>query len=120
MRERRKQSQVGKEGGREGPGRDVNREGWGQQREETDLLLGEEKELKASRKSGTRQPWEVGCWRDPPECTRDLGAQRLSGLKGRTLDEMPYSKERELIEPTSSRKTECEVRDGVAIPQSDL
>jgi hypothetical protein len=38
--------------------------------------------------------------------------------KGRTLDEMPYIGERELIEPTSSRKTGYQVRDGVAIPQS--
>jgi hypothetical protein len=30
---------------------------------------------------------------------------------------MPYSGERELEEPTSSRKTEHQVRDGVAIPQ---
>jgi hypothetical protein len=35
---------------------------------------------------------------DPPECTRDLEDKRLSGLKGGTLDEMPKSRERELIE----------------------
>ena len=40
--------------------------------------------------------------------------------KGGTLDEMPNSRERELIEPTSSRKTGHQVRDGVAIPQSQL
>ena len=40
--------------------------------------------------------------------------------KGGTLDEMPDSRERELIEPTSSRKTGHQVRDGVAIPQSYL
>jgi hypothetical protein len=40
-----------------------------------------------------------------PECTRDLGDERLPGLKGRgTFDEMPDSRERELIEPTYSRK----------------
>jgi hypothetical protein len=33
---------------------------------------------------------------------------------------MPNSRERELIEPTSNRKTEHQVRDGVAIPQSHL
>jgi hypothetical protein len=38
--------------------------------------------------------------------------------KGGTLDEMPDSRERELIEPTSSRKTGHQVRDGVATPQS--
>ena len=32
--------------------------------------------------------------------------------------EMPDSRERELIEPTSSRKTGHQVKDGVAIPQS--
>jgi hypothetical protein len=63
---------------------------------------------------------EVGCWEDPPECTRDLGDEKLSGLKVRTLDEMPYSEERELVEPTSSKKTGHQVRDGVAIPKSKL
>jgi hypothetical protein len=33
---------------------------------------------------------------------------------------MPDSRERELIEPISSRKTGHEVRDRVAIPQSHL
>jgi hypothetical protein len=32
-------------------------------------------------------------------------------------DEMPDTRERELIEPTTSRKTGHQVRDGVAIPQ---
>jgi hypothetical protein len=40
--------------------------------------------------------------------------------KGGTLDEIPSSRERELIEPTSSRETGHQVRDGVAIPQSHL
>ena len=40
--------------------------------------------------------------------------------KGGTLDEMPNSGERELVESTSSRKTGHQVRDGVAIPQSHL
>jgi hypothetical protein len=39
---------------------------------------------------------------------------------GGTLDKMLYSVERELIEPISSRKTEHKVRDGVAIPHSQL
>jgi hypothetical protein len=39
--------------------------------------------LMASRNSGNRQPWEVGGWGNPSECTRELGSQRLSGLKGR-------------------------------------
>jgi hypothetical protein len=33
---------------------------------------------------------------------------------------MPYNGERELVEPTSSRKTGHQVRDRVAIPQSKL
>jgi hypothetical protein len=37
-----------------------------------------------------------------------------------TLDEMTYTGDRELVEPTSSRKTGHQVRDGVAIPQSKL
>ena len=40
--------------------------------------------------------------------------------KGGTLDEMPNGRERELIEPTSNRKTGHQVRYGVAIPQSQL
>ena len=33
-----------------------------------------------------------------------------------TVDEMPYIKERELVDLTLSRKTGHRVRDGVAIP----
>jgi hypothetical protein len=40
--------------------------------------------------------------------------------KGGTLDEMLDSREREPTEPTSSRKTGHQVRDGIAIPQSQL
>ena len=69
-----------------------------------------------SRKNENRQPWEIGGWGDPPECTRDLGGERLLGIK----DETPKSRERELMEPTSSRKIGHQVRDGVAIPQSHL
>ena len=42
---------------------------------------------------------------NPLECTRDLGDERILGLKQRDLDEMAYSGERELVESTSSRKT---------------
>ena len=41
--------------------------------------------LRASRKNRNRQPQEVGGLGDPPECTRDLGGERLSGFKGRDL-----------------------------------
>jgi hypothetical protein len=40
--------------------------------------------------------------------------------KGGTFNEMPNSRERELVEPTSSWNTGHQVRDGVAIPQSQL
>ena len=51
---------------------------------------------------------------------RDLGSERLLGLKGGTLEDMHDSRERELTEPTSSRKKEHQVSDWVAIPQSQL
>jgi hypothetical protein len=41
--------------------------------------------LRASRKNGSRQLQEVGGWGHPPECTRDLGGERFSRLKGRGL-----------------------------------
>ena len=78
---KRKQSQRGEEG----PGR---KGGWWVQRGEHDWVFGGGKGLKslrASRKNGNRQLWEVGGWGDPPECTRDLGGERLSGLKERDL-----------------------------------
>jgi hypothetical protein len=37
-----------------------------------------------------------------------------------TLDEMPFNGERELVEPTSSRKAGHHVKFGIAIPQSKL
>jgi hypothetical protein len=69
--------------------------------------------LRGSRKNGNRHPREVGGWGDPPEWMSQ-------DSKGGTLDEMPYSGERDLVEHTSSRKTQHQVRDGVTIPQSKL
>jgi hypothetical protein len=40
--------------------------------------------------------------------------------KGGTLDEMPYSGKRDLVESTSSRKTGHQVEDEVTIPQSKV
>jgi hypothetical protein len=40
--------------------------------------------------------------------------------KGGTLDEMLNSREKELIEPTSSRKIGHQMRERGAIPQSQL
>jgi hypothetical protein len=35
----------------------------------------------ARRKNGNRQPQEIGGWGvDPPECTGDLGGEKLSGF----------------------------------------
>jgi hypothetical protein len=41
-------------------------------------------------------------------------------LMGGTSDEMPYSGERELVEPTFSRKIGYQVRNGITLPQSKL
>ena len=38
-------------------------------------------DLRPRRMIGNREPWEVGGWEDPPEYTRDLGGERLSGLR---------------------------------------
>jgi hypothetical protein len=76
--------------------------------------------LRASRKNENRQPQEIGSWGDSAECTRDLEVSGSQDSKGGTLDEMPNSREREVMELTSSRKTGHQVRDGVAIPQSQL
>ena len=48
------------------------------------------------------------------------GERDSQDSKGGTLDKMPNSRERELIEPTSSRKTGHLMRERVAIPQSKL
>ena len=41
--------------------------------------------LRDSRKNENTQPQEIGGWGNPPECTRDLGSERLSGLEERNL-----------------------------------
>ena len=41
-------------------------------------------------------------------------------INSQDLNEMPSSRLRKLIDPTSSRKTGHQVRDGVVIPQSKL
>jgi hypothetical protein len=43
-----------------------------------------------------------GRWGDHLECTRDLGSERISRLKG---GEMPNNEEKKHVESTSSRKT---------------
>jgi hypothetical protein len=63
--------------------------GWGVgERGEPELVLVKGKRLKqlrASRRNGNRHLQEIGGWGDTPECPRDLGGKRLSGLKGRDL-----------------------------------
>jgi hypothetical protein len=49
-------------------------------------------------------------WRQEVEGTPRMH-QRPQDSKGGTLDEMPDSKERELIEPTSSRKSGHQMRE---------
>ena len=77
--------------------------------------------MRARRKNGNMQSQEVGGWGDPPPYAPEIQEVRDSqDSKGGTLDEMPYSKERELVEPTSSRKTGHQVKEEIAIPQSHL
>jgi hypothetical protein len=79
----------GEESNYKGGGRELggNRNGVGD-RGEPDLVLNEWKGLKSlrpNRKNGNLQLQEVGGWGNPPECTRDMGSKRLSGLKVRNL-----------------------------------
>ena len=64
-----------------------SRQGVGEERK-PDLVVGQGKRteiLNASRNNGTRQPLEIENWGDAPVCTRDLGGERLSGLKERDI-----------------------------------
>jgi hypothetical protein len=101
------------EGRREGPGRERGQRG----KEENMILggVGRTEALRTSRKNGNRQPRKVGGWGHLLECTRDLGDSQDS--KGGTLGEMSYSGARELVDPSFSKKTGHQVKDGVAIPQ---
>jgi hypothetical protein len=75
---------------------------------------GQQKEWKQAT-SGNRR-WG-GALQNAPESWKVRVSQ---DSKGGILDEMPDSRKRELIEPTSSRKIGHQVRDGVSIPQSHL
>jgi hypothetical protein len=72
--------------------------------------------------NGNRQPREIGgCWGwrwDPQNVPESWAVRDSQDSKGETLDEMPVSRERDLIESTSSMKTGHQMREGVAIPQS--
>jgi hypothetical protein len=73
-------------GGRKGPGRESGqggeRPGAGGRH---DLVLGVGKGLKPWCKLVNRKTQEIGGWGNPPEFTRDLGGDRLLGLKGKDL-----------------------------------
>jgi hypothetical protein len=85
--------------------------GWGKR---TEIPKGQQKECKHATLGSRRLG---GTLQNVPETWEARDAQ---DSKRGTLDEMPYIGEREIIEPTSSRKTGHEVRDGFAIPQSKL
>jgi hypothetical protein len=52
---------------------------------QTNKQMNRTEALRTSRKNRNRKPQKKGGWGEPPECTRDLGGKRLSGLKGRQL-----------------------------------
>ena len=74
--------------------------------------------LRANRKNRNRQPQEVGDGRTLHNVAEILEVRDFQDSKGGILGEMPYSREKELVEATSSRKTEYQLWGGVAIPQS--
>ena len=76
--------------------------------------------LKKNGKNGNKQPREVGSGGTLEKVSETWDVRDPQESKGGTLDEMHNSGERKLIEPTSSRKTGHQVREGVAIPQSKL
>jgi hypothetical protein len=55
-------------------------------------------------------------WEDPPECTWEVRDSQYSN--GGTLDEMPESRKRKLIESTSRRKTGHQMREGASHSQN--
>ena len=67
--------------------------------------------------TGNLRKQDGGALQNAPETWEVRDSQ---DSKGGTLDEMPNIGEREFIEPTSSPETGHQVRDGVAIPQSQL
>jgi hypothetical protein len=89
--------------------------------------LGEGKGLKSWRpaeKNVNRKPQEIRGWGNPPPQPQNAPetwkVRDSQDSWGGTFDEMPDNRETELIEPTSSRKTDHQVRDEVAIPQSQF
>lgn len=88
-------------------------------RSEPDLVLGEGKGLKlrGPPERMYRKHQKIGVWGDPPrqyapETWEVRGSQ---DSHGENSDEMSANGERELIEPTSSRKIRHQMRDGFVI-----
>jgi hypothetical protein len=84
-------------------------------RGEPDLVLGEIKEQKALVTAERMETGNLGVRKlgDPLESTRNLGSESFSGLKRRDLRWNAQQRERELIEPTSIRKTGHQMREGL-------
>jgi hypothetical protein len=92
-------------------------------RGEADLVLGEGKGLKSREPAGRMETGNLKkeeVWRTLQNAPETWEVKNSQDSKGGTLDEMSDSRERELIKPTSSRKTGYQVREKDAIPQSKL
>ena len=68
-----------------------------------------------NRKNGNKQPLKVGSGVTLQNVPETWEVRYSQDSKGGTLDEIPDSRERELREPTSSRKTGHQVKEGFAI-----
>jgi hypothetical protein len=66
--------------------------------------------LRTSRKNGNRPPQKVGGRGSLQNIPETWEVRDCQDSKGKTLDEMHFSGEREFVEPTSSRKTGLQVR----------
>jgi hypothetical protein len=100
-------------GRREGPGRKNGLAWWGggggmsEERETwSSMWWGKRTEaLRVSRRNVSRQPQEIGSWGTPQNVPETWEVRDSQDSEGGTLDETPNSRKRELIVPTSSRKT---------------
>ena len=68
--------------------------------------------------SGNMQPWEEGGGVPSRKIPKTWDVRDSQDSKGGTLDEMPHSGEKELVEPTSSKRQGIKWKDGVVISQS--
>jgi hypothetical protein len=109
---REKKAITSGEGGRDLEGK-VDGVGEWQEGGEPDLVLSEGKGLRTSRKNGNKQPQEIGGWGTIQNAPETWEVRDSHDSKGGTIDEMPYSRERELLETTSSRKTGHQLMDGL-------